>query len=303
MHDAFADTGLDPCLRTQGDPAFVPVTGEGGCIELAGEFGEPGPLDQPLLALVGFILLPVMAGDVPRRARAESRELDRGTHQLVWTQGGASRTRWAVTPLCDALSLILLAVAGLFALMVDWWFEPLNLSHRRPFHLADLRSANKGACWRGYALFAFALGVLAGAVTRRTVRAMGITLASFFVVRFAVAVWIRPHYLGTLERTSPLSVNRMPNPFRSDFVIGGGGPAHRRHLRRRRSIHQGWPDVLPAAHARRVRVRVRARRLQPGDLPAGEPVLALPEHRALLFAGMAVVLLIGAIWWIRRRLT
>ena len=61
MHDAFADTGLDGCLRTQGDPAFVPVTGEGGCIELAEAFASRF-FNERLLALVAFILLPVMAG-------------------------------------------------------------------------------------------------------------------------------------------------------------------------------------------------------------------------------------------------
>ena len=273
MHDAFADTGLDECLRTQGDPAFVPVTGEGGCIELAEAFASRF-FNERLLALVAFILLPVMAG-MFLGAPVVARELEQGTHQLVWTQG-VSRTRWAVTKLV-MLSLILLAVAGLFALMVEWWFEPLNRATGDRF--TWLIFDQQGSVLAGYALFAFALGVLAGAVTRRTVRAMGITLASFFVVRFAVAVWIRPHYLGTLERTYPLSINRMPNPFRSDFVIGGGGPGIGGIYDAAGRFIKGWPDVLPAADASRVRVRVRARRLQPGDLPTGEPVLALPGHR------------------------
>ena len=66
--------------------------------------------------------------------------------------------------------------------------------------------------------------MLLGAVTRRTVRAMAITVVTFFAVRFAVAVWIRPRYLPELVRTYSVFGNRIPNPMRGDFIIGGGGP-------------------------------------------------------------------------------
>jgi hypothetical protein len=297
MRDAFADTGLDRCLRTQGDPAFVPVTGEGGCVELAEAFASRF-FNERLLALVAFILLPVMAG-MFLGAPVVARELEQGTHQFVWTQG-VSRTRWAVTKLV-MLSLILLAVAGLFALMVEWWFEPLNRATGDRF--TWLIFDQQGSVPAGYALFAFALGVLAGAITRRTVRAMGITLASFFVVRFAVAVWIRPHYLGTLERTYPLSANRMPNPFRSDFVIGGGGPGIGGiYDAAGRFIKGGQTFCLPPMPAECVfeygRGAYNLEILQPASR-----YWLFQGIETLLFAGVAVVLLIGAIWWIRRRLT
>lgn len=39
----------------------------------------------------------------------------------------------------------------------------------------------------------FALGAIAGALIRRTVPAMAVTLAIFTVVQIAVPLWIRPH--------------------------------------------------------------------------------------------------------------
>jgi hypothetical protein len=50
----------------------------------------------------------------------------------------------------------------------------------------------------GYAAFAFALGVAAGAFIRNTVGAMGATLVVFAGVRIAVVEWIRPHLMAPL---------------------------------------------------------------------------------------------------------
>jgi hypothetical protein len=131
---------------------------------------------------------------------------------------------------------------------------------------------------------------------------MGITLASFFVVRFAVAVWIRPHYLGTLERTYPLSANRVPNPLRSDFVIGGGGPGIGGiYDAAGRFIKGGQAFCLPPMPAECVS--------QYGH-GAYNLEIFQPASRYWLFQGIETLLFIGfaallvaAIWWIRRRLT
>jgi hypothetical protein len=95
----------------------------------------------------------------------------------------------------------------------------------------------------------------------------------------------------------------MPNPFRSDFVIGGAGRA---------SAASRTPPVDSSRAAR----RSACSRCPPSACPStGRGAYNLeifqPASRywlfqgieTLLFAGMAVVLLIGAIWWIRRRLT
>jgi hypothetical protein len=53
--------------------------------------------------------------------------------------------------------------------------------------------ATHGITPLGYAAFAFTLGVAAGALIRRTVPAMAVTLAIFAALQVATPLWIRPH--------------------------------------------------------------------------------------------------------------
>ena len=62
----------------------------------------------------------------------------------------------------------------------------------------------RGVVPLGYAAFAFALGVCAGLVLRRTVPAMAATLAVFVGVRLAVTNWVRPYLLAPLRLVSDL---------------------------------------------------------------------------------------------------
>jgi hypothetical protein len=50
----------------------------------------------------------------------------------------------------------------------------------------------------GYAVFATALGIAAGALLRRTLSAIAITLGGFIGLRLLIANAVRPHYLGTV---------------------------------------------------------------------------------------------------------
>ena len=62
----------------------------------------------------------------------------------------------------------------------------------------------------GYALFAVALGVLAGALTRRTQTAMTVTLVGFLATRLAEELLARAHFLAPERRTwssAPMSPN------------------------------------------------------------------------------------------------
>lgn len=57
----------------------------------------------------------------------------------------------------------------------------------------------------GYAAFAFALGVTAGVMLRRTVPAMAATLAGFAATRFVVTEWVRPIFASPAHASLPLS--------------------------------------------------------------------------------------------------
>lgn len=108
-------------------------------------------------------------------------ELQAGTFRLAWTQD-VSRARWTVIRLL-ATSLGGLAVVGLLSLVVTWWAGPP--AQFATFDCRDLVPV-------GYAAFALALGALAGAVLRRTVPAMAVTLVAFTAVRVAFRLLARP---------------------------------------------------------------------------------------------------------------
>jgi hypothetical protein len=138
-----------------------------------------------LPALVGiFVGAPLLA-----------RELEQGTYRLAWTQG-VTRRRWLIS---KTALLGLAAAAGGLALsgIVMWWRHPFDTVAGR---MSPSGFEIEGVVVPAYTLFALALGVLAGALLRRTVPAMSVTLAAFFAVRLSVARFLRPHYLAPLQQ-------------------------------------------------------------------------------------------------------
>jgi hypothetical protein len=88
-----------------------------------------------------------------------------------------------------------LAVAGLASWLVSWWFAPLDAVNMNRFDPSVFTA--RGIVAIGYAGFAFAFGVAAGALTRRTLPAMAATLVGFIAARIAFTLWVRPHLLAT----------------------------------------------------------------------------------------------------------
>lgn len=151
-----------------------------------------GPVLLVLPALVGiFWGAPLIA-----------RELETGTFRLAWTQS-LTRNRWLAVKLGLA-GLAAMAAAGLLSLMVTWWFSPLdrvNLNQLSPGMFGE-----RGIVPVGYAAFAFALGVTAGLLIRRTVPAMAVTLAGYAGARLGMTYGIRPHLFTPLRVTSALQL-------------------------------------------------------------------------------------------------
>jgi len=52
-----------------------------------------------------------------------------------------------------------------------------------------------------YILFALSLGAAAGAVLRRVLPAMAVTLPAFLAVRLPIEFWLRPHYMPPVTAT------------------------------------------------------------------------------------------------------
>lgn len=198
-------------------------------------------------ALVGaFIGAPLLA-----------RELEQGTLSLAWTQS-VTRRRWLLSKL---LLLSLAAALGALALsaLMMWW--------RRPFDSVVGRMSPSGFEIEGvvvpaYAVFALAVGALAGVVLRRTVPAMSAALAVFFATRLAVTTFLRPHYLVPAHETaSTLAPGAQPR----DWVLSNAlVDAVGRHISAGR-------EELAVVHA------------QHANIDPQDYLLSLGWHRALAF--------------------
>jgi hypothetical protein len=127
-------------------------------------------------------------------------ELEDGTFRLAWTQS-VTRTRWLAVRLAVS-GLAGMAAAGLVSLAVTWWAAPLDRAGLSRFATFDQRDIVP----IGYAAFALALGVLAGAVIRRTLPAMLVTLVAFVGARMAVTYWVRPRLLSPVVVARPVDL-------------------------------------------------------------------------------------------------
>jgi hypothetical protein len=151
---------------------------------------------------VGFLVImtlgvPALLG-VFWGAPLVAQELETGTSQFAWTQT-ITRRHW----LTVKASWILLAAgawAGAVSALVTWWSGPDNALQLDAFKPG--RFDIMGIVPVGYALFATALGIAAGAVARRTVPALAATLAVFIAARFMITELARPHYMTAITTTS-----------------------------------------------------------------------------------------------------
>ncbi len=147
---------------------------------------------QPIPAIIGaFLGAPLLA-----------RELETGTFRYAWTQGFGA-VRWTVAKLVG-LAVVVAAAAGAIGALLSWYYQPyfsdqnhaLSLFQMSPYAagLFDLR----GVGFAAWTLAAFAIGCLAGMLSRRVVVAIVTTLTVYAVLAVVVANFLRVHYLTPL---------------------------------------------------------------------------------------------------------
>jgi hypothetical protein len=161
-----------------------------GCRHLGGLFLGSHAVGFLVISTLGAPALVGLFWGAPLIA-AES---EAGTTQFAWMQS-VTRRHW----LTVKLGWMLLAAAiwgGVISALVTWWSSPNNAEQLNQFNpgrfdIMDLVPV-------GYSLFAMALGIAAGALIRRVLPAMVVTLAGFIAVRVVVALWLRPHYLSAV---------------------------------------------------------------------------------------------------------
>jgi hypothetical protein len=185
----YAADGLDSCHG-------------GGCLNSASYFTGSlirSPYGVLFLLSTGIILLAPAVIGLFWGAPLIARELETGTAALAWNQS-VTRTRWLAAKLTVG-ALTAMAVTEGLCLMQTWWAAPISQAVAdgsgaggvAQSRFSQLNFASHGVTPLGYAAFAFALGITVGALIRRTVPAMAVTLAIFTALQVAMPLWVRPN--------------------------------------------------------------------------------------------------------------
>ncbi|MFF0746976.1 ABC transporter permease subunit [Streptomyces sp. NPDC004111] len=283
MHRLFTTSGVEECLRTLRSGCQSPFLQD-----IADGY-------QPYINSVApFLLaLPVAAG-LFLGAPLLAREYEQGTWQLAWSQS-VPRTRWLAAKLLAMGAGVALTSSAL-SWLATWWFS----ADARVKGRLDMAFSVQGPAFPSHALFAFAAGALAGAVVRRTLPAMALTLAVYLAVRVPVETRLRMRLLPpvqvTLDPTSPDVRAAQPGP--QDRVLGHGliAPDGRRLSQVEADTlaagmpRDAWPGYL---HRNGLRDWYE---YQPGDR-----FWALQAMEAGLFLALTAVLLTVLVTRIRRR--
>ena len=182
MHYHFAQLGLSDCAlgrRTQ------------SCTERLDAFSA----DQNLVTILAtaLVLLPLLFG-VFLGAPMLAREYESGTFRFAFTQG-AGRNRWLASRIA-LLTGFTVATAAATTLVVMWWYGPLVALNGR---LGGNIYESYGPVFVSRALLAFALGILTGALLRRVIPAIAVTLAAWIAVLIVSVALVRPRLLPPLK--------------------------------------------------------------------------------------------------------
>ncbi|WP_117212700.1 ABC transporter permease [Allorhizocola rhizosphaerae] len=253
--------------------------------------------------LVFAAMLPLLAG-VFIGAPLLAREFESGTWRLAFTQS-VTRTRWLVSK----LTIVGAGTAGIavaFGLLFTWWRGPLNEIDGR------LRTAAFVATPVSLAVvtvFAFAAGVLAGALLRRTIPAMAVALAVFLVVRIPLEESARPHYVKPLSRVNDALAHNDPGwrPT-TDWVVENGWvdsagkmlSADAQNAVMREIYGEGGSMYGSDLGLARYMAEHGIRRYT--EYHPDSAFGAMLAIESALYLGLAAVLLAVAVWVVRRRL-
>ncbi len=173
---------------------------------------------------VGFLVImtlgaPILVG-LFWGAPLVAAELETGTTNFAWTQS-VTRRRW----LAVKTGWLLLAAAvwgGVISALVTWWSGPDNALQLDQFKPG--RFDIMGIVPVAYALFGMALGIAAGAVIRRTLPAVAVTLGGFIAARALITLLVRPHYISAVTVTYKLLGSYTPPAASWQIAQGVLGP-------------------------------------------------------------------------------
>jgi len=286
MHDAMASSGLLTCIRALGDAEWLPLDSAMDCEMEGGKFSDKYSWAQ--LPAVLMILFPMLLG-MFFGAPLVSREIEQGTHRLVWTQG-ITRKRWLVTKLWLLLGGAAIISVG-YTLLTTWWLDPVStvIDSRFAFPFFDLY----GVAPVGYTIFAVALGVFVGTVSRKTLPAMAWTIVGFAAVRIAGTTLLRPNLQQPRELSFPVSTDELPNRWRGDWI-------------RSQQVQDPQGKVLADGIQlcpERAQAECGSSDLNVWTYQPGNRFWLFQYLEAGIYVALAAVLIALAVWQVRRRIT
>lgn len=228
-----------------------------------------------------------------------AREIEQGTHRLVWTQG-TSRRRWLAVKVLGLLALTV-AAAVVFTALMTWWRWPLDQLEGR---FADQVFSFEGPVVATYAIFAFALGTAAGVFLRRTVPALVVALAGYPLVRLPVEYGLRPRFMApmtvTLDATSDKSAEILDGS--GNWYVDAGFVDQSGHHLTQTQIDAAFRESLSAGVAPPTYFHehgiMRWLEYQPADRLA-----AFQTIESAIFIVLSVILLAVALALVRRRVS
>ena len=155
------------------------------CDALAAQVGQRYQLFGDLLPVIG--LLPAAIGAF-WGAPLLGREFETGTTHFAWTQS-VSRRAWVLTRMAVLGSLIAIG-ALVMGTAIDFWLSTFNGFDLAGGPQTDFSFSHmRGSAPVGWWLFAFAIGTATGALMRRSVPAMVVTIIVIVVAVIARNIW------------------------------------------------------------------------------------------------------------------
>jgi hypothetical protein len=164
--------------------------------------------DLRVLSVLAPAIIGILLG-----APLVAHEMETGTTTFAWTQG-ITRSRWLLVK-AGWLLLAAAAWSGAVSALVTFWSGPVNAMRGDQF--AGDFFATQGLVPVGYTVFATALGITAGALLRRTLPAIAVTIGGFIGVRLLVDA-LRPHFMPAV--TTVISMTSTWSPAGISWPLG-----------------------------------------------------------------------------------
>jgi hypothetical protein len=205
-------TGLS--MAAQWHSLLTGCTANGTCGDLAATVSLGGSVaghDLVILSLAAPAVFGMLVG-----APLLAYEFEAGTNGFAWAQS-VTRTRWLLVKVGWAL-LAAAVWGGVIAALVTWWSGPRNALLQNWFQVNTFDT--QGLVPVGYAVFATALGITAGALLRRTLPAVAIVLGGFIGLRLWISQDVRSHYMSPVTTTFSAAGNFNTPP--GSLAVGSG---------------------------------------------------------------------------------